>query len=428
MAITFRGRDKNNVPVYQIDAYYNGQAARERFHGTKKAAEKRHREMIQSLEGGLNIKGSKQTFTEYAHAYLEERAASNDISQRSLKSEAYRVEKLVCVFGSYRLCDITAQVIDKGMKELKTSRKKGTKPLSGSTMNGYFKLMNTLMERAFLYDLIRKNPCKLAKKPKNDTEQRIPLTEEQAKKLHDAAMEDYRTAVNELIAKENRQIKRGKDKNRSAIRGLSKVSEYLSVVLILYTGFRHAEVLGLQWCDIDFRDCTVEVVRTVERDGTYKPPKSEAGNRKLYLTSEVIAMLKEWKGIQAAQLAKMGLVQKHGNKVINSDGTTIICSDTGGVYGYNNLNRFWRSYRERFGISQCLHDLRHTFLTIAHNNGTDYKTLQTIAGHAGISLTMSVYVHNDQTKGKEAAERVAAVYSEPKQNTPIIPWNAQKTG
>lgn len=428
MAITFRGRDKNNVPVYQIDAYHNGQAARERFHGTKKAAEKHHRELVNLLEGGLDIRGSEQTFTEYAHAYLEERAASDDLSGRSMKSEEYRVEKLVQVFGSYRLCDITAQVVDKGMFELKTSRERGTKPLSGSTMNGYFKLMNALMERAFVYDLVRKNPCKLAKKFKKDTKQRTPLTEEQAKRLHDALLEDYHGAVRELIAKEDRQAKRGKDKNRSAIRGMSKVSEIMSVLLIMYTGLRHAEVLGLQWCDLDFNDCSIEVVRSVERDGTYKPPKSDAGNRKLYLTSNAISLLKEWKGLQAVQLEKLDTIQRRGDHTVNSNGTPIVCSDTGGVYGYNNLNRFWRSYREKFGFSQSLHDLRHTFLTIAHHNGTDYKTLQAMAGHADISLTMSVYVHNDQTKGREAAERVAAVYSEPKQNTPIIPWNALKTG
>ena len=54
---------------------------------------------------------------------------------------------------------------------------------------------------------------------------------------------------------------------------------------------------------------------------------------------------------------------------------------------------------------------RHTYITLAASSGIDVKTLQSIAGHSDIKMTMDRYAHKRDEKIIEAGSRIGGVFS-----------------
>ena len=55
------------------------------------------------------------------------------------------------------------------------------------------------------------------------------------------------------------------------------------------------------------------------------------------------------------------------------------------------------------------HDLRHTFATLALQNGVDVKTVSSILGHFSAGFTLDTYTHVTTTAQREAAKKMDGV-------------------
>jgi integrase len=53
-----------------------------------------------------------------------------------------------------------------------------------------------------------------------------------------------------------------------------------------------------------------------------------------------------------------------------------------------------------------LHDLRHTFASMALDAGVDLKTVSNALGHSTISTTADVYAHVTDSLMRDAADRI----------------------
>jgi integrase len=58
-----------------------------------------------------------------------------------------------------------------------------------------------------------------------------------------------------------------------------------------------------------------------------------------------------------------------------------------------------------------LHDLRHTWATLALSQGVHPKVVQERLGHASIAVTLDIYSHAVPAMQEDAAERVAALWT-----------------
>jgi len=68
------------------------------------------------------------------------------------------------------------------------------------------------------------------------------------------------------------------------------------------------------------------------------------------------------------------------------------------------VNNALKRVLERAGIPKVrIHDLRHTFATIALQNGVDIKTVSGMLGHFSAGFTLDIYAHVTTTAQKEAA-------------------------
>jgi len=156
---------------------------------------------------------------------------------------------------------------------------------------------------------------------------------------------------------------------------------YALYVLAITTGMRQGELIGLMWKDVDLDAATLRVNRSVY-EGVTNPPKTSAGRRTIRLSKLAQSALKQHR-IDAATRS-----ERISEWVFpNANGTPI---------GHQNLhNRSWKPLLKRAGLphSTRFHDLRHSCISLLLAKGVPVKVVAEMAGHADISVTLSVYGH-----------------------------------
>ena len=83
---------------------------------------------------------------------------------------------------------------------------------------------------------------------------------------------------------------------------------------------------------------------------------------------------------------------------------------TGKIYGPDCLGRLHKNLLKKAGITEniTLHGLRHTFATLAIQNGIDAKTVSNILGHYSAGFTLDTYTHVTSDMQKDAAQKMGS--------------------
>ncbi|HZU05258.1 MAG TPA: site-specific integrase [Chloroflexota bacterium] len=171
--------------------------------------------------------------------------------------------------------------------------------------------------------------------------------------------------------------------------------------LLLGTGMRLGEALGLTWDDLDLGQGTARIARTLTWVGStphLQPPKTAASRRTLALPPFALEALRRWRRQQAEERLAAGPHWQDGrNSVfVTAHGTTPSAS---------NLHRAWRAACRRAGVPVVrLHDARHLAATLLVASGLDVKGVQATLGHANVVTTLGTYAHAVAGAGRRAAE------------------------
>lgn len=103
------------------------------------------------------------------------------------------------------------------------------------------------------------------------------------------------------------------------------------------------------------------------------------------------------------------------NKPENAEDTDFIVS--GKIpSSERSFRNSWERIQKKIGMDEKItpHVLRHTFLTeLEASQQTDLKTLQSIAGHSKITITMNTYVHSREENVQKVSTDVAGIYHRP---------------
>ena len=225
---------------------------------------------------------------------------------------------------------------------------------SQRTVDRYKLILSLIMKYAIELGEIQYNPCSAAKTPKG---------------LNKAK----RTSASE---QDEQRIKSAKE-------------QWLFPYFALYSGMRKGEILALKWKDIDFENDLIEVYKSVYHEGDrskLKGTKTEAGTR-------IVPLLKPLKQ------RLLELTPGDPEHFIFSDDGTKPLTNRRYITQYDH-------YKAATGITCTAHQLRHSFATIAFENGISPKVVQEILGHKQLSTTMDIYTDFRKSHVKEITNKL----------------------
>ena len=166
--------------------------------------------------------------------------------------------------------------------------------------------------------------------------------------------------------------------------------------LELATGLRRGELLGLKWEDIDLERGDLRVRRQIARingEVVEAPLKTKNAYRTLPLAEDTI-------GVLEAQRKKTGSSQ------------WVFPSPTGGPISPDSVLHMLHRVLKRAGLPRVrFHDLRHTFATLALQNGVDVKTVSGMLGHFSAGFTLDTYAHVTTASQRQAAKTMGGILS-----------------
>lgn len=196
----------------------------------------------------------------------------------------------------------------------------------------------------------------------------------------------------------------------------SEVREFLSALkqdrlevlftVLCTTGMRRGEVLGLRWIDLDLQAGRLSVQQTltsVNYKLVFGKPKTARGRRSVPLDGSTVAALhlqrESWS--ECRDLMGEGWQGDHDLVFVQPDGSPLhpdTVSDT-----------FDRRVKS-IGLKKIrLHDLRHTWATLALEAGVPVKLVSEVLGHSSPAFTLDVYSHVTPVMMEELARRVGQI-------------------
>lgn len=273
------------------------------------------------------------------------------------------------VIGNMRLADVKPLHC-----KLVLNRMEAT--YAGSTIRQTYIAMGTMFKSALMNDMIQKHPMDGVRytKPVRPVNDIHFLTVAEQKKFLEVAKRSH---------------------------------NYHQYALILETGLRTGEMIGLTWDAIDWDKRTLTVNKTLEfrhkqQEWRAGPPKTQHSYRTIPLTKRAYDILKEvrakWEsGKKSDSLSKtLTYIDRRTGaqaSLIMAD-LVFINYRTGKPAKNSSYDTHLYKLCDEAGIKHfCMHALRHTYATRAIEAGVQPKVLQKMLGHASLSTTMDRYVH-----------------------------------
>ena len=262
------------------------------------------------------------------------------------------------------------------------------KGLSAKTIRHYHTFISDVMCYAIQLGMITDNPCRNVILPKLNRQEKDIYTIEEA---------------NEFLALIDK------------LEGDS-LKYKVFFILAIYSGMRKGEILGLEWKDIDFDNCTIDIMRsslytpsTVTKSGKLSnqdkgiytdTPKTRGSIRTLKLPGFIFDLLEEYRDWQNSQKAILGDQWNETDRLFTTfDGKPMSPSTPG-----NWLTKFQEQNNLRH---VSIHSFRHMNASILINQSLDVKSISANLGHSNTSTTLDIYTHELTKANAKASEAIS---------------------
>ena len=285
-----------------------------------------------------------------------------------LMIETYTIPRI----GKIKLKKLTSRDLQKLYKDLMEHGRVNTKSghgnpgLSSTTVRSVHLMLHSAFERAVKERLIPRNPTDDCIAPKVQKVEMKTLRPEHLKSYLDAA----------------------------DARGVLPMF-YLELV----SGLRKGELVALLWDDLDIQNRTISVSKQYIKNPsgtlTLSRPKTETSVRRVSIPQEAVNLL----------------IQEHEKHPENP--YMFPSPITGEMYYPDSVVKLHEKILKDTGLEHIrFHDLRHTFATLALQNGVDIKTVSSMLGHYDAGFTLRTYTHATRQMQDQAAETMGSFMSQ----------------
>ena len=216
-----------------------------------------------------------------------------------------------------------------------------------TTANHAMTLLKLMFEKAKLWEMTatERNPCSNIQKFKRITKERF-LTEKDVTRL-----------INVLGQFEHQK--------------LAPYNAIIAIKLLVLTGCRKNEIVMLTWNEV------------LLGEGILRLLDSKTGGKEVILSTEAIEIL----------------------KTLPSGQSEYVFPGKGGMKPIQGLQKIWERIRKKASLGDVrLHDLRHTFASIAVSNGVPLYEVGKLLGHASIQSTQR-YAHLERASLRESLNK-----------------------
>lgn len=175
--------------------------------------------------------------------------------------------------------------------------------------------------------------------------------------------------------------------------------------LLLVTGCRRGEIMGLKWEKVDFKENRVKIDRALivsPSKGVYESTTKTSDTRYLNLPAETMALLRKHK------LEQLRLQLANGDRWIDTG--YVFTQDSGDHMNPDSVTGWLRDFSKRHNLPHINpHAFRHTVASVLLANGTDIVTVAAQLGHASASTTENFYAHIIEENKAKASQCIADV-------------------
>jgi integrase len=345
-------------------------------HATKREAQRALTEILGAIDRGGYVAPSRDTLATFLERdWLPDLATT--LSPAVVEVHQRNAARITAHIGGLLLVEVGPEHCNRLYAELLTAgrRRPGAPGVGGglapSTVHGVHRTLHKALGDAARWGRVPRNAAALAAPPSSRNAEMAAWTRAEARAFLAAAAGDRLHAL---------------------------------WLLLVGSGLRRGEACGLRWADVDLEAGLAQVRRTrviVGGKAAWGLPKTRASERAVPLPAATVAALRARRAQQAAErLAWAGAWQDSGLVFTREDGAGV--HPDGLRYAFTRLCQAAGVRRVR------LHDLRHTFATLAMEQGVPARVVAAQLGHASAAIAMDRYAHVSAEAALQAASAVSA--------------------
>jgi integrase len=342
----------------------NGNTKRKSFYGTSKkeilgqveAWRKTH------LEHGV-LEPNRFTVNEFFARHLEHReVVQKRISALTRKDYEFQYDRNIrSSLGHFKLTELTPTHISDWQTNL------ANRHLGARTLQYAYRILKSCLEFATKLRLIPFNPASGVPAPTVEHSEKQAYTRDEARTYLEAARLHRLAAL---------------------------------FLLVLTTGLRRSEIFGLRWEDVDFDRLEIRIRQRIRwvRGGGFNvgQPKTKRSRRTIPISTDTAQALLRWREQQQLERSHAGSDWLEHGLVFTSQGGNPLHPST--------LTKAHDFIIAKADIRRLtVHELRHSFTSLARAAGVDLKVISEILGHATVAFTADFYQHTFEEMRREVA-------------------------
>lgn len=250
------------------------------------------------------------------------------------------------------------------------------RPLSAKTVLEHHRLISTVLDQAEKEGLVPFNVARKAMLPKAQQKEVNYFQPEQIVSIRDALE-------------------------------LESIKWRTLIHMLLITGARRGEILGLKWDKVFFEENKVQICNNVlyrADRGIYEDtPKTSTSGRFIALPAETMQLLRQYRAWQNEERLRLGEYYDYQGFVFSQDNGKPMHPDS--------VTSWLGKFSKRHGLPHVNpHAFRHTMASMLYFNSVDSVSISKRLGHSKVNTTTDIYAHVIAAADQKSADILADIF------------------